>query len=201
MNLCVYLGVNFRGESAYFLCFTTCKFLIHKATLSPSSLQLILPNRVLRSPSITADSNVPILLEDVGCNGTETSLVNCDVTWNRVGPECGHNNDSGVVCTDGRPCTSGYSSSISVFLSVLLYILQDILVIFCCTSGYSSKFLSPYVDFAVRLVDGGDVPNQGRVEVYHDGEWGSICDDFFGFEEAVVICHELGFPGADDSHG
>jgi deleted-in-malignant-brain-tumors protein 1 len=103
-----------------------------------------------------ANSNVPILLEDVGCNGTETSLVNCNVAWNRVGSECSHQNDSGVVCTD---------------------------------------------DFAVRLVDGGDVPNQGRVEVYHAGEWGSICDDFFGFEEAVVICHELGFPGAEDSHG
>ena len=98
----------------------------------------------------------------------------------------------------GRALQDIIYSSISVFLSVLFYILQDILVIFCCTSGYSSKFLSPCVDFAVRLVD-GDVPNQGRVEVYHDGEWGSICDDFFGFEEAVVICHELGFPGADDS--
>ena len=54
-------------------------------------------------------------------------------------------------------------------------------------------------DFAVRLVDGTHTYN-GRVEVYHSDEWGTICDDSFGFEEAVVICHELGYPGADDSH-
>ena len=41
------------------------------------------------------------------------------------------------------------------------------------------------------LVD-GDTPNAGRVEVYHSDEWGSICDDYFGFEEAAVICNELG---------
>ena len=54
-------------------------------------------------------------------------------------------------------------------------------------------------DFAVRLVDGTHTYN-GRVEVYHSDEWGTICDDSFGFEEAVVICHELGYPGAEDSH-
>ena len=62
-----------------------------------------------------------------------------------------------------------------------------------------SLSLSLPIEYAVRLVDGGTL-NQGRVEVYHSDEWGSICDDSFGFEEAEVICHELGYPGADDSH-
>nr|XP_039256301.1 deleted in malignant brain tumors 1 protein-like [Styela clava] len=35
--------------------------------------------------------------------------------------------------------------------------------------------------------------NRGRVEIFHDGEWGAICDDGFGIEEAQVICRMAGF--------
>ena len=45
---------------------------------------------------------------------------------------------------------------------------------------------------AVRLVNGFD-PWQGRVEVYYQGQWGTICDDGFGADDAYVICKMLGF--------
>ncbi|XP_078658415.1 uncharacterized protein LOC144903853 isoform X5 [Branchiostoma floridae x Branchiostoma belcheri] len=48
---------------------------------------------------------------------------------------------------------------------------------------------------SVRLRDGSNV-NEGRVEVFHDGQWGTICDDNFGMEDAEVICRQLGFSGA-----
>ena len=38
--------------------------------------------------------------------------------------------------------------------------------------------------------------NSGRVEIYLNGEWGTVCDDFWGQEEADVTCQQLGYARA-----
>ena len=44
----------------------------------------------------------------------------------------------------------------------------------------------------VRLV-GGPSSNEGRLEVYYDGLWGTVCDDKFGDVDARVACFTLGY--------
>ncbi|XP_036417696.1 deleted in malignant brain tumors 1 protein-like, partial [Colossoma macropomum] len=102
----------------------------------------------------------PILLDNVGCSGSEGTLKSC--SHRGFGTHsCNHGQDAGVICSDTAP-----------------------------TSSVPSSTSTPSVIIYVRLVNGFDSCS-GRVEVYHNGQWGTVCDDNWDINDAAVVCREM----------
>lgn len=36
----------------------------------------------------------------------------------------------------------------------------------------------------------------GRIEIFHEGEWGSVCNQEWSSQSSKIACQELGFPGS-----
>ena len=111
----------------------------------------------------------PIFLDDVQCTSSSSQLLECS-SRPILSHDCLHSADAGVGC-EGMVHSMNI---VNVFYLHLLFFAAQ------CTDGQ------------LRLA-GGNIENEGRVEICISNRWGTVCDNSWGNTDAAVVCQQLGY--------
>lgn len=76
-----------------------------------------------------------------------------------------------------------------VSMRLVIFLVNYLSSNLCVYVGTERLVSLPYVQS--RLVDGS--ARNGRLEVYYEGEWGSVCPTNWRYSNALVVCRQLGY--------
>ncbi|XP_030012387.1 deleted in malignant brain tumors 1 protein-like [Sphaeramia orbicularis] len=183
--------------------------------IQPRSLHYVTIVSVLFTSSLSAEG---VQIRLVGSTSTRCSgrvEVYHNGSWGTVCDDDWDFNDTKVVCRqldcntrDIVPLTRSFGEGTGqIWLDDVSCLGNESSLTDCQHKGFGNHDCRHTEDVSVaclgsdiRLAGSGSTQCSGRVEVYQNGAWGTVCDDDWGLNDAQVVCRQLGCGSAPSAH-